>query len=304
MFTHNYDKCPYCNASNCIETDPKEGQITCSACGVILEERIIDETNELRNFGGDGQGSGGKDLNRVGGPTSEYNDSQKTLVINIRGQKWSNRTINTSGSNMSKYYSLVDTLADQLNLKDNIRENTRELISGISSKKKFKGSSLEYTVASVIFAACQINMIPMTLAELASKLELDKKKLIKSVKIVKPSIMEISQYSINLKNNLINLVDKRCASLSLDTVISEKARKIVTIISDKEILSGKQPNTISAASIYLACQITGNGKSKQEITEENKISESTVNNSLNILKEYKDIIFEGEDKEKINKIIW
>jgi transcription initiation factor TFIIIB Brf1 subunit/transcription initiation factor TFIIB len=43
----------------------------CTACGLVQQSRIIDETSEWRNFGSD-HGDGKSNANRVGGRLNPY----------------------------------------------------------------------------------------------------------------------------------------------------------------------------------------------------------------------------------------
>ena len=43
--------CTRCRAIDSYVTDFKSGEIVCKNCGLVLEERIIDDTYEKRNFG-------------------------------------------------------------------------------------------------------------------------------------------------------------------------------------------------------------------------------------------------------------
>ncbi len=41
--------CSYCKAKNTITCDFKTGQVACTNCGTVQEDRIIDETQDWRN---------------------------------------------------------------------------------------------------------------------------------------------------------------------------------------------------------------------------------------------------------------
>ena len=68
MYTLNIDRCTLCNSENTIITDFNSGQVACTNCGAVLDDRIIDETSEWRNFSSENPGSSSSDPNRVGGP--------------------------------------------------------------------------------------------------------------------------------------------------------------------------------------------------------------------------------------------
>jgi transcription initiation factor TFIIIB Brf1 subunit/transcription initiation factor TFIIB len=57
-------KCNVCRGSN-VYLDVKEGNLTCRSCGEVLEHRIIDESDETRNFAKDHSVQGGETARRV-----------------------------------------------------------------------------------------------------------------------------------------------------------------------------------------------------------------------------------------------
>ena len=59
-------KCPYCKSKN-VFVDVREGNIVCKNCGTIIEARIIDESDEIRNFGKDQIVAGGEVAKRHAG---------------------------------------------------------------------------------------------------------------------------------------------------------------------------------------------------------------------------------------------
>lgn len=42
--------CPRCNARDSKVTDSRSGEIVCQNCGLVFEERIIDDTYEKKEF--------------------------------------------------------------------------------------------------------------------------------------------------------------------------------------------------------------------------------------------------------------
>ena len=69
--------CSFCKTEDFLLTDYQLGQIACSVCGVVMEERLIDELAEWRNF------SVEKNEYRVGIATSEFNPNLD-LELNLK----------------------------------------------------------------------------------------------------------------------------------------------------------------------------------------------------------------------------
>ncbi len=60
------ESCTECKQNDLV-IKKSEGIIVCQNCGLVQQQRIIDESSEWRNFSSE-SGSSGVDPNRVGGP--------------------------------------------------------------------------------------------------------------------------------------------------------------------------------------------------------------------------------------------
>ena len=60
----NVASCPDCKSID-LSVDRKRGEVACRSCGLIIEDNIIDEGQEWREFSGEGQ-----DGRRAGAPSS------------------------------------------------------------------------------------------------------------------------------------------------------------------------------------------------------------------------------------------
>ena len=196
MITHTIDNCKYCNAQNSIITDFSAGQVVCSSCGAVLEDRIIDETYEGRNFGSENQGSGGKDQTRVGGPINAYTEEINagvSIATKKNGTPLSNIRMRSSGSSnnsLQRIFKKADELAQKLELKKSIVDKAKDLLALVEKQKKLKGRSLDCIIASVIYVACRLTNVPRPLPEIAKNLGLEKKTVNKCFNSIKHIIIE------------------------------------------------------------------------------------------------------------------
>ncbi|MCQ2818796.1 MAG: transcription initiation factor IIB family protein [archaeon] len=305
MITQRDDYCSYCNAKNSIVTDFSFGEVVCSACGTVLEDRIIDETYEKRNFGGDNQ-NGGKDQNRIGGPISPFSDNFSSGIVISAGKNSSvshlkQRTISSGPSNQMKMMNTIEELGEKLGVKAKTVDICKNLAIAVEEKKKLKGKNLRYMIASVYYVALRVDKVPKTIAEISNVLNLEKKKLTKCINLAK-SVLNTSYENISIKDNIVRLVHSNCNNLFLDVKVDNCAQHIAELICSKEILAGKSPSTICACVIYFACLIFGVEKDKKQIADHMNISETTVTSAINILKQYKKDILPEAYKDKIEII--
>ncbi len=74
------------------------------------------------------------------------------------------------------------------------------------------------------------------------------------------------------------LISRSVSSLGLEYTITTKAQEIFLQASKAGITVGKTPSGIVAASIYIACKLSGENKTQREIAQVVGISEVTLRN--------------------------
>jgi transcription initiation factor TFIIB len=68
-------KCPECGAKEVFKDDSR-GELVCRKCGLVIEDQLMDFSQEWREFEGSG---GGKPSSRTGAPISLSKESQLKL---------------------------------------------------------------------------------------------------------------------------------------------------------------------------------------------------------------------------------
>ena len=311
MITHTIDNCKYCKAQNSIITDFSAGQVVCSSCGAVLEDRIIDETYEGRNFGSENQGSGGKDQTRVGGPINAYAEEINagvSIATKKNGTPLSNIRMRSSGSSnnsLQRIFKKADELAQKLDLKLSIVDKARDLLALVEKQKKLKGRSLDCIIASVIYVACRLKNVPRPLPEIAKNLGLEKKTVNKCFNSIKHIIIENNDNQI--AQNVSGLVNSYCNKMDLEEKkkqnLKKAAMEISEMICNKEVIAGRNPSTIAAVSILIAARLLELGLSKKEIADKTTTTENTISNAYQDLLKYREHIIPDRLKDKMNLLI-
>ena len=316
MITHTIDNCKYCKAQNSIITDFSAGQVVCSSCGAVLEDRIIDETYEGRNFGSANQGSGGKDQTRVGGPINAYTEEINagvSIATKKNGTPLSNIRMRSSGSSnnsLQRIFKKADELAQKLELKKSIVDKAKDLLALVEKQKKLKGRSLDCIIASVIYVACRLTNVPRPLPEIAKNLGLEKKTVNKCFNSIKHIIIENNDNQI--AQNVSGLVNSYCNKLEEKLKKQEKqenqekwkslkkdAMEISEMICNKEVIAGRNPNTIAAVSILIASRLNELQLSKKDIADTTTTTENTISNAYQDLLKYREHIIPDRLKDKM-----
>jgi transcription initiation factor TFIIB len=284
MYTNTIEKCFLCKAEDTIITDFTSGQAACSNCGAVLDDRIIDETSEWRNFSSENPGSSNSDPNRVGGPINPYLDEINLNIMiattkrNGVLSKWRNRSLGSGGKSLSRIFKRAEELAAKLDLPLSITEKSKDILATIEKHKKLKGRSLDSIIASVFFQACRKCNAPRTLKDLVMSLQLEKKDVSRCFNSIKAIIACPSENRISI--NTLGLVQNYCNKLEIPNNIKKVASEVAEEVCKKEIIAGRTPSTVASSAIYYALKLFNNTKiTKKEIAEQSKTTENTINSA-------------------------
>jgi transcription initiation factor TFIIB len=295
MYTINIDKCTLCKSEDSIITDFTNGQVACTNCGAVLDDRIIDETSEWRNFSSENPGSSNSDPNRVGGPINPYLDEinlSTTISTKKRNgilSKWQRRSLGSGGRSLYRIFKRVDELASKLDLSQSIIEKSKDILITVEKSNKLKGRSLESVIASVFFHACRLCSAPRTLKDIVQSLNLEKKDVSRCFNAIKHIISLPEDTSIAA--NIVGLVHNYSYKLGILTNVRTAAIEIAEEVCKKEIIAGRNPSSVATAAIYYALRLFGfHSITKKDIADVSKTTENTINSAYMCLKENRDLI--------------
>jgi len=278
--------CPHCKKYTFLITNTREGTIECSVCGLVIEDHLIDETEEIRRFSK--ESDSGADRSRTGGIR---NDSLADggLSLSVLGNASNRMTsdimamTNRMGSEDRSFLrgrKLISQWGSLLNLQKSILTKAEEQFLRVEkNSKSFKGRSIESIVAAVLYVASRISSIPLKPHDIENATGVS----IKDIKSAYRAVKEHMAYIPPLDPP--RYCSNFCAKLGLPPEVSSTAYKIAENIKNKRLLDGRNPRTIAATAIHMAVQQNPNVTcSLQSISEHSKIAENTIKNS------YKDIL--------------
>jgi len=282
------EQCHYCKATNSFTTDFKAGQVACSGCGIVQDGRLIDDTQEWRNFGSENTGNNSTDGNRCGAPTSPYLEGATlSTSISVKAKnstlsKYSNRFFGNGNSTFMRGVKKLEEIASLLDLKTNIIERAKENLKKVEESKKLKGRSLEAVLASILFATLKQSNEPKNIKDIIQLLNLEKKDVMRCYSSIKSVLQVYNQTTVT--QNIIGLVRSYCSKLNLPPKISESSKEIAEKICTIGLIDGRNPSTVATASILHAVNLFRYEKtSKGDISNVSKVNTNTITNAYNVI---------------------
>ena len=307
MITITVERCPNCRSESSILTDFTSGQVACSNCGVVLDDRIIDETSEWRNFSGDSCGN--SDPNRVGGPINPYlDDSNLSTAISTKSSsgtlsRWKFRSFGSGNRSLMRGFKKLEDFSFKLDLHNIIIDKSKDTLKKIEESKKLKGRSLDCVLAAVIFHACRQCQAPRTIKEIIQALNLSKKDVSRCYNSIKKIIC--SPFDVPIINSTIGLVSTYCNKLEIPNEIKKASIDIAEEVCKREIIAGRNPSTVATAAIIFAFRLFDFTKiTKRDISEMSKVTENTTQSAYIQLIEYKNDICPKYLLKNIDKVLY
>lgn len=295
MDDENY--CSFCKRIVEVHTDFRGGYRVCLSCGVVLQERIIDTTEEYRLFADDNKGDGHNPI-RVGAAYNfklpdggldlkiEGGKRKKDKVLEIFHYKM--KRINNEGYNYSSAYfrgsKLIRQWSEHLSLPPVVVTKAEDLYSTMKQEKKtFKGLSVENLAAAFIWIACREHNHIMEFSSLEATTDIPADEIKKTYHLIMRSTelpkegaaKKPTTYAESYAKQL-GLSDETCALIG----------RFEANLTERGTLEGKNPKTIAGVCVYIVCSLSGKSgeaRSWKEVAKIVELTEATLKKSYKAL---------------------
>src|SRR3989344_2180831 len=297
-------KCPECGSINLFKNKEK-GEIICKDCGLVIEDKMIDFTQEWREFGDSGQDY--EKFRRTGAPMTytQYDQGLGTEVGRkadlyamgdkdrskfFRLRKWQYRISTAIERNLKLALTELKRVGSYLKLPKSVEEEAARIYTLAVQRGLVRGRSMESVVAGALYAACRRHEVPRTLDELSEASGIEKKEIGRTYRFVTREL----GISI-LPSNPADYIPRFASALKLTAETQSKAIEILERAQKEELTSGRGPTGIAAAALYVSSLIHGEKRTQREVADVAGVTEVTIRNR------YKELIKELKLEKEIEK---
>lgn len=296
--------CPYCH-SNKVVFDPLRGEYVCTNCGSVVQV-VIDPGPEWRAFTPEQR----LKRARTGIPLSparvntglsttidwrnkdsEGHDLGLTKRVHVSRLRKTNLIFNInnpSEKNLKIAYGEIERLGLQLGLPQRVKDLAALLYKNAAKNRLIKGRSVESMVAACIYAACKINKVPRSLDEISRVSKAARKDISRSFRL-------LINHGLIKKippSKAIDFVPRLASELKLSTKVQQTALNILEMARHLGLASGRMPEGLAAAAVYLATILHCEKRTQREIASSASVTEVTIRNRFKELLETLDILIE------------
>ena len=296
-------ECSECKGKD-IFRDEEKGETICRTCGLVIEDKMVDFSQEWRDFEDDRGGS----RRRTGAPstytqfdqglgtevgqTSDFyklgSDKDKDKFFRLR--KWHYRISTAIERNLKVALAELKRVSSFLKLSKNVEEEAARIYTLAVQKGLVRGRSMESVVAGALYAACRRHEVPRTLDEMGEASGIEKKEIGRTYRFVTREL-EIDI----LPSNPADYIPRFASALNLSADTQTKAVEILEQARDIELTSGRGPTGIAAAALYVSSLIHGEKRTQREVADVAGVTEVTIRNR------YKELIKKLKLSKEVEK---
>lgn len=268
--------------------DYRAGDMICPECGLVIGDRVIDVGSEWRTFSNE---TNSVDRSRVGATENSLlnGNDLSTMVGRDRNSgssadyqsfsKYQTRN-GMSGSDRSllNAFREINTMSDRINLPGKIVDRAKTLFKQVHDQKTLKGRSNDAIASACLFIACRQEGVPRTFKEICAISKISKKEIGRCFKL----ILRALETSVDLITSG-DFMSRFCSNLGLPSSVQRAASHIARKAVELDLVPGRSPVSVAAATIYLASQASEDKKTQREIGDIAGVAEVTIRQSYRLL---------------------
>jgi len=281
--------CPECGADG-IAVE-KRGETVCEACGVVIEDDMIDRGPEWRAFNPKERDT----KSRVGAPsTNKLHDKGLSTKIDwqdtdakgsslsprkrsqmVRLRTWDERFRAQSARdrNLKQALGEIDRMASALGLPENVRETASVIYRKALYDDLLPGRSIEAMATASLYAAARQANTPRSLDEFEPVSRVDRQEYARAYRYLGRELGLAIEPA-----DPTTYLPRFASDLELSDEAERRARELLERTAPTGIHSGKSPVGLAAGALYAAALLVNEQITQQEIADVSEVSEVTIRN--------------------------
>lgn len=282
----DHTECQNCGSRDLI-TDKTRGELICSQCGLVLENRMIDHNTEWRAFD---QNEFEKRARTEVVSYSLTNDlstyigieNKDALGKNITKEKqaqffrlrrWQIRFKNQNPKERNLYNANIelDRICSQLQVPRNVKETAGQIYKKSFTTGAIRGYPINSMIAASVYAAARVRRIPRSLEEVSDATLITKKRLGQCYRL----LVKRMNYKIPLTQPT-DLIVRMGTEIAVSTLTQQLAVEIINEATNNKLTNGKCPGGMAASALYLAGLMNGEKRTQRLIAKVAHVTEVTI----------------------------
>ncbi len=283
-------RCPECDSQDLVRDDHR-AELVCNSCGLVIEEDLIDQGPEWRDFnvyeryGSSRVGSPANPMIPDKGlsteiPVATKDAHGKSLSTEARVRFYRMRMLHNQvrqskrgERSLGEGLKQVDRFSSLMRLPSSIREEAAVIYRKAAQQGVVRGRSIAIIAAASIYVACRLHGFPRTLREIVETLKLDRKKLSRTYTILNRELrLRIPTTSP------ADYLPRISEALELRPATRAMASRMIGDLAADPTFASMLPTGTVAGAVYIASILCDDRRSQDEISKASGVSEVTLRN--------------------------
>jgi len=257
--------CEDCETGENVIHDSRGGRLVCTGCGLVVNNKLISDDAEWRNFSESDRR--GADPNRVGGGYDELLGEGANMLTLVGDDSklamLQKHQFTSKERKMMQAYDIIKKFTTKLTLPQDVGHCAQELYKQLADSQEMNGKKNLTICATVLYIAAKAGKNARPIRELCEILSVKRKQVSKCysdiMKLRSTGKLKLRQQRTTGSKQAISATQEYAVryanKLKLPGAVVTAARLIVKKVEGLAIMTGKQPGTIASACIYLACTL-------------------------------------------------
>jgi transcription initiation factor TFIIB len=268
------NRCPFCKKGK-IVTDPSSLEDICDHCGSVISVRREALEPEWRRVGlpitltkpdmglatyvGKTYGKRGKEATaerRI----ARMRELQRRMFYYKSRQR-----------SLAKAIKLLSKLSEKMHLPRSVTEGAVHIYRRAVEKRLIKGRTIAAMVSASLYAACRDFHIHRTLDDISNVSGVSKERIARNYRILM-EYLDLEAEPLDPAKALSSIA----AKLSVTEKTKRKALQIIRKAQELSIAVGKNPMTLAAAALYIACILAGERRTQKDVAHAAEVSDVSL----------------------------
>jgi len=173
----------------------------------------------------------------------------------------------------------VEKLAGNLSLPESIKTDSEKICDDVIARNVIGRRSVPVIAASSLYTACRESHTPITLKDLATATDSNPREIGRCYRSI-ISRMNIAPPNLNGETYALRVA----GTVKASNEATELSLQIVNRSIEKG-LGGRNPMTLAAAAVYLACLVTGEDSRQSDVADAACVSEVSVRECVKAIRQ-------------------
>jgi transcription initiation factor TFIIB len=282
--------CDVCDSNELVH-DQVSGEIVCARCGIVKTDSILYKGPEWRAFTLSEsvkreRGYPASPLSFDGGLFTGFNAVADAKGVRLTPEimhKWKrlrrfdfrSRSDDNKIRNFNQAMAEMERYSDRLHLPSNVRNKTSSIYRQALRKDLLRGRTISDFVAASIYAACRLLRVPRSLSEVSEISRRSVRDISRTYRLL------VREFGLKMPvDDPMKYVPKIASALSVSLASDKRTIEILRDAAEHKLLVGKDPRSMAAAALYMACRSNHERITQKKIADTAGISTVSMRNRL------------------------